>query len=366
MELRAFFTQLLSRHDCLVEEVGDAGLRVLFPRDIQESLRVGELEVFNLPRGDGQSLSLVHGGRDFIEVLEPLAFSAGLFSAVAFPRLTFPVKDPEGFLASHLTIQNGVFRLKGAKPGRCSYLVIHFRMVATADTRSERLVAVTVNEQTRTIPVGMEAQLPYLFNQKGSEGWDGVCAPGSSADFTFSESLETASDPGLTLPATREQAQIAAREIFHDFINNLNRRLERDLTRLQQYYLTMAGEIEKRFQKKGHNPEERERSTSRLEATKADYFKKIQDARDKYALEIVMEPVSALCVDLPVTMMEVVLQRRKESRLVLIPVNPITRSLESLVCGKCRKAVLNFHLCDSLHILCPACFPDCPVCKKKP
>ena len=42
-------------------------------------------------------------------------FSAGLFSAVAFPRLTFPVKDPEGFLASHLTIQNGVFRLKGTR-----------------------------------------------------------------------------------------------------------------------------------------------------------------------------------------------------------------------------------------------------------
>ena len=364
MELRAFFTQLLSRHDCLVEEVGIAGLRVLFPRDIQESLRVGELEVFNLPRGDGQSLSLVHGGRDFIEVLEPLAFSAGLFSAVAFPRLTFPVKDPEGFLASHLTIQNGVFRLKGAQPGRCSYLVVHFRMVATADTRSERLVAVTVNERTRTIPVGMEAQLPYLFNQKGSEGWDGVRAPGSSADFTVSESLETASDPRLTLPATREQAQIAAREIFHDFINNLNRRLERDLTRLQQYYLTLAGEIEKRLQKKGHDSEERGRAISRLEATKTDYFKKIQDARDKYALEIVIEPVSALRVELPVTIMEVVLQRRKESRLVSIPVNPVTRRLESLVCEKCRGPVVNFNLCDALHILCPTCFPNCPACKK--
>src|ERR1035437_7661534 len=104
MELRSFLTQLLSRHDCLVEEAGDAELRVLFPTNIQESLHVGELEVFNLPRRDGKSLFLVHGGRDFIEALEPLAFSAGLFSAVAFSRLTFPVKDTEVFLASHLTI----------------------------------------------------------------------------------------------------------------------------------------------------------------------------------------------------------------------------------------------------------------------
>lgn len=372
MELRSFLTQLLSRHDCLVEEAGDAGLRVLFPRNIQESLHVGELEIFNLPKGDGKSLSLVHGGRDFIEALEPLAFSAGLFSAVAFSRLTFPVKDPEGLLASHLTIQNGVFRLKGVQPGTCSYLVVHFRIVATADTRSERLVAVTVNEQTRTIPVGMETQLPYLFEQWGPEGRAGagsfkssIDLAASSDDLGFSGNPEAAADLHLTLPATREQAMIAAREIFHDFINNLNRRLERDLTRLQQYYLTLAGEIEKRLQKKGHDPEERARAISRLEATKADYFKKIQDARDKYALEIVIEPVSALRVELPVTIMEVVLQRRKESRLVSIPVNPVTRRLEALVCEKCRGAVLNFHLCDALHILCPTCFPDCPACNNK-
>ena len=117
MELRSFLTQLLSRHDCLVEEAGDAGLRVLFPGNIQESLHVGELEIFNLPRVNGNSLSLVHDGRDFIEALEPLAFSAGLFSAVAFSHLTFPVREPEGLLASHLTIQNGVFRLKRVKPG---------------------------------------------------------------------------------------------------------------------------------------------------------------------------------------------------------------------------------------------------------
>lgn len=349
MELRSFLTQLLSRHDCLVEEAGDDGLRVLFPDAVQEALHVGELEIFNMPRGDGKSLSLVHGGRDFIEALEPLAFAAGLFSAVAFPGPSFPVKDPEGFLVSHLTIQNGVFRLKGVQPGMCSYLVVHFRIVATADTRSERLVAVAVNEQTRTIPVGMAVQIPYLFEEGGQEGRAGTGASELNL--------------GLTLATAREQSMIAAREIFGDFIHNLNKRLERDLVRLQEYYLTLAGEIDKRLKKKGHDPEERERAISRLEATKTDYFKKIQDAQDKYALEIAIEPVSALRVELPVTIMEVVLQRRKESRLISIPVNPVTRQMESLVCEKCRGPVLNFHLCDALHILCPSCFPDCPACR---
>ncbi len=372
MELRSFLIQLLSRHDCLVEEAGDAELRVLFPSPIQESLHVGELEIFNMPRGDGKSLSLVHGGRDFIETLEPLALSSGLFSAIAFPHLTFPVKEPAGLLASHLTIQNGVFRLKDARPGTCSYLMVHFRIVATADTRSERMIAVAVNEKTRTIPVGMEAQLSYLLDQRGTKEQAGAGSLKTTCDLTassgnrgFSGNPEAVSDLHRTLPDAREQAQIAARETFHDFINNLNRRLERDLARLQQYYLTLAGEIEKRLQKKARDPEERERAMSRFEATQTDYFKKIQDARDKYALEIVIEPVSALRVELPVTIMEVSLQRRKASRYVFIPVNPITRRLESLVCEKCRRPVLNFHLCDALHILCQTCFPDCPTCNNK-
>jgi hypothetical protein len=239
MELRSFLAKLLSRHDCLVEEAGDAGLRVLFPSNIQESLHVGELEIFNLPGGDSKSLSLVHGGRDFIEALEPLAFSSGLFSAVAFPSLTFPVKEPEGLLASHLTIQNGVFRLKGVQPGTCSYLVVHFRIVATADTRSERLVAVTVNEQTRTIPMGMEAQFPYLFEQLGAKGQAGAGSFKTTGDLTASSDdfgpgdrfetcprSEAAADLRLTLPEAREQAMIAAREIFHDFINNSKTRCD--------------------------------------------------------------------------------------------------------------------------------------------
>jgi hypothetical protein len=359
MELRSFLTRLLSRHDCLMEEAGDAELRVLFPSHLQEILHVGEIEIFNLPKGAGKSLSLVHGGRDFVETLEPLALSSGLFSAVAFPHLSFPVKEPERLLASHLTVQNGVFRLKDLQSKTCGYLMAHFRIVATADTRSERLVTVTVNEKTRTIPIGMEAQIPYLLDQWGTKGEVGAGNPKTTCDLT-------ASSLNLTLSEAREQAKIAAREVFHDFINNLNKRLGRDLMRLQQYYLALAGEIEKRFQRKALDPEEQERAGSRLEATQIDYFKKIQDARDKYALEIVIEPVSALRVELPVTMLEVVLQRRKESRLVSIPINPVTRRLESPVCNKCRKPVLNFHLCDALHILCRTCFPDCPTCNHKP
>jgi len=386
MEIRSFLARLLSRRDCLVEETEAAGLRVLFPPELQESLQVGELEVLELPRGEGRTLSLVHNGRDFIEILEPLALSSGLYSALSFPGLTFPVADPEGFLASRLTIQNGIWRLREVRPETCGYLVVNFRLTATADTRAERLATVAVNERTGTIPVGMAAALSDLWEREnGGRGpaavskafsirKEGKKPPGraiSDSRKAGAEKVQDAAggdgeaDLSRVLAAARQQAGIVAGEIFREFRVNLNRRLARDLTRLQEYYLTLAGEIEKRRRKKGHDPGEQERAVSRLEATKADYLKKIQDARDKYALEIVIEPVNALRVELPATMLEVALQRRKEIRHLSLPVNPLTRSPEAPVCEHCRAPVLNFHLCDALHILCPACFPHCPVCNGK-
>ena len=428
MEIRSFLTSLLTRRDCLVEATAAAegtSLRVLFPPDLQEGLQVREMEVFDLPRGEGRFLSLIHNGRDFIEALEPLALAAGLYSAVAFPGLAFPVADPAGFLASRLTIQNGIWRLREVRSETCGYLVVNFLLTATADTRSERLTTVAVNERTGTIPLGMAAALADLWEREGGglgsygvvaaavvtgvggvpktmvaadgSAWgypQGTGGPGElpkdtagarqfpMADgkgrFAKEASNGTAlprtgekegsvSDDDLSgvLAAARCQAGIAAGEVFREFRANLNRRLTRDLTRLQEYYLTLAGEIEKRRRKKGHDPGEQERAVSRLEATKADYLKKIQDARDKYALEIVIEPVNALRVEMPVTILDIALQRRKETRLVSLPVNPLTRSPEAPVCESCRTPVLKFHLCDSLHILCPACFPRCLTCNGK-
>ena len=344
MELKTFVSALLTRHGCLVEETGDAGLQVIFPEDLQKTLNVEEMEIFAFPRGEGKGLSLVHKGRDFIEALEPLTLSAGSFSCAALPIPLFEPKDPEELLAAHLTIQNGVFRLNGVEKRPCSYLVVHYRIIATADTRAERLTATAINEQTHTIPEGFEAT--HLLDQDSEAHVD-----------------TPATDLTLSLRLSQERVSVASRNIFHDFIRSLDKRLERDLKRLQNYYMTLASEIEKRLRKKGRDQEEVQKAASRLEATKADYLKKIQDARDKYALEIVIEPVSALRMVLPVTVLQVTLQRRKKSRRVEIPVNPVTRRLESLLCVNCREAVLNFSLCDDLHVLCSRCFPECRACR---
>lgn len=344
MELKTFIETVLSRHGCLVEDADSRGLQVLFPQRLQEILAVSEMETLSLPAGGVKAPSLVHRGRDFIETLEPLVMPSGLFSSASFPQMRYDVRDPESLLAAHLTIQNGIFRLTGTEKRTCSYLIVHYRMIATADTRVERLATTIINEQTQTVPEGLAGHIEPLLDraQKG-------------------DLEQPAADLSLSLQRTGQQASASCRRIFQDFIRNLDKRLERDLKRLQEYYQALAGEIEKRLRKKGDDPEEQRRALSQLDATKTDYFKKIQDAKEKYALEITIEPVCALRIVLIVDILEVAIQRRKNSRRVELPLNPVTRRLESLLCTRCHEAVLNFSLSDDLQILCPACFSTRPA-----
>lgn len=53
------------------------------------------------------------------------------------------------------------------------------------------------------------------------------------------------------------------------------------MKRLQEYYGTIAGEIEKTLKKKGVKIEDVDRGLSQLEATKTEYHKKISDARGR-------------------------------------------------------------------------------------
>lgn len=353
MDLTSFFTQLLSSNGCLVERDSEGRMQVLFPPSLQDRLRLNEMEVFDLPSENGKALTFVHRGGDLLESLGYLLSEKGMYCAVSCPGLSYPVKDPEKLLSSHLTIQNGVFRFQKARETKGSCLVLHFLLTATADTRMERVLAVAVNESSGTVPVGIEAQIPYLLDHCIAQGQSNEQGNSGEPSADISRSIKTACS----------LASAAADNICGEFIENLNKRLDRDLRRLQSYYLTLAREIEKRLQKKKNDPEEEARAVSRLGATKADYLKKMQDARDKYALEIVLEPFSALRIELPLTVLDVVLQRRKATRVVSLPVNPAIRGIESPVCTNCGRPVLNFYLCDALHILCADCFPSCPSCR---
>ena len=341
MDIQGLVTRILERRGCLVESTVDNALQILFPKELQESLSVGEMETFTFQGGDGN-----HYENDLIDSLGSLVSSRGLFAAVSLPHLKPVIKNPEKILANNLIVQNGIFRFVDYEVKQLSYLLMNFRVSAVSDTKAERILTIALNEQTGTVPLKIWERLEEELKNV-------------SDNLSDQRTLDIAG----SLERGREIAGRLALLEYQDFLKSLNRRLNRDVKRLQEYYGTIAGEIEKTLKKKGVKKEDVDRGLSQLEATKIEYHKKIGDARDRYALEILIEPINVLRVFMSASVLRVDLQRRKNRMPVEIPLNPITNRLEHLICTGCHQPVLSFYLCDDMRLLCPSCYPDCRLCK---
>jgi len=342
MDIQGLVTRILERRGCLVEATVDNAVHILFPKELQKALSVGEMETFAFQSGEGN-----HYESDFIDSLGSLVSSRGLFAAVALLHLKPVIKDPEKILANNLIVQNGIFRFVDYEIKQLSYLLMNFRVSAVSDTKTESILTVALNEQTGTVPLKIEERL------KGE-------LENASDDLPY----QRTSDIAGFLERGREIAGRLALLECQDFLKSLNRRLNRDVKRLQEYYGAIAFETEKTLKKKGvKKKEDVDRGLSRLEATKTEYHKKIGDARDRYALEILIEPINVLRVFMPAAVLRVDLQRRKNRMPVEIPLNPINNRLEHFICTGCHQPVLSFYLCDEMHLLCPSCYPDCRLCK---
>jgi len=337
MDIQGMVTRILQRRGCLVEATVDNAVRILFPEELQKVLSVGEMEIFTFQGGEGN-----HYESDFIDSLGPLVSSRGLFAAVSLPYLKPVIKDPEKILANNLIVQNGIFRFVDYEIKQLSYLLMNFRVSAVSDTKAERILTVALNEQTGTVPLKIEERLKGELENASDDLPD-----------------QRTSDMAGSLEKGREIAGRLAFLEYQDFLKSLNRRLNRDMKRLREYYGTIAGEIEKTLKKKGVKKEDVDRGLSRLEATKTEYHKKTGDARDRYALEILIEPVNVLRIFMPAAVLRVDLQRRKNRMPVEIPLNPINNRLEHLICTGCHQPVRSFYLRDDMRLLCPSCYSDC-------
>ncbi|MEA1935523.1 MAG: hypothetical protein U9M96_01730 [Thermodesulfobacteriota bacterium] len=341
MDIQGLVTRILERRGCLVEATVDDAVRILFPRELQRALSVGEMKTFTFQGGEGN-----HYESDFIDSLGSLVSSRGLFAAVSLPHLKPVIKGPEKLLANNLIVQNGIFRFVDHEIKQLSYLLMNFRVSAVSDTKAESILTIALNEQTGTVPLKIWERLKGELENASDDLPD-----------------QRTSDIAGFLERGRDIAGRLALLEYQDFLKSLNRRLNRDVKRLQEYYGTITGEIEKTLRKKGVKKEDVDRGLSQLEATKIEYNKKISDARDRYALEILIEPINVLRIFMPAVVLRVDLQRRKNKMPVEIPLNPISNRLEHLICTGCHQPVLSFYLCDKMHLLCPSCYPDCRLCK---
>jgi len=334
---------LLVSRGALVESEEGGGIRAMLPEEVAAKLGAGEwLSLDFRPRPGGDDPA------EWMERMERL-LPPGLLVASAQVRNPVPATqvDAEAALSSELAIQNGIWRLIGISPGTATYLFYTFEYTVESDDRSLGLVTACFNADARSV-----VSLPESFLRGVRERLEET-APAADRD-TLARFFPAA--------ATAAQAEIRKHAARNE--ESANRRLARDIERVSAYYEGLLAQIEKRIGRCANDAAAVEKERSRAQATVADRAAKLEDLRRKYSLRIQADLAAVLVVRAPVSQISLRMIRKREERQRVLHWSPVLRALESPVCEHCLARAHPLYLCERMHILCRACWAQCPGCAR--
>lgn len=350
---REFAADLLGKSGALVDGLEPEGLAVLLPPELQARWRGGELLHLGfgieLPEG-AQRVSLES---DWLERFGDLMGEGGRSFRIelAAPDLAPPVL--ERLLDHHLTLPNAVFRYAGMERAWTRYLILLFRYTAMSDEKRDGLIKLGVNLQQGS---SIDAMVEDLFLHALNAGETSPIHPVTKdlpADWPIAR-LEAFIRRALP-PRVEEQ--------LANFLQGMQRRLDRDLERVFDYYDGLRREAVKQLQKRqGDSARER----LRIEAAVREYQAKVVDLKQKYDLRVTVQLTQAVEIPMPVSRLHLVLKRRKKERKISLDWNPLVRRLDPLPCEWGWSSEPTRLICDdALHLVGPAGLSPCPACAKE-
>ncbi|MBI2876218.1 MAG: hypothetical protein HYY20_04990 [Candidatus Tectomicrobia bacterium] len=345
--LKGFVIQLLEAQGALCEEV-EGGCDVLLPPELARRLGCPEsLQLSFDPLKENGRQRILYGSELLDRLLE-LAGNLGLSATYTVSGLPAKSERLVREMGQKFSLPNAKGTLLDSSSAYCPYLILNFKYVALSDERKEGMIRVTVNESSLASFDELEEVLDPEAHQPGRPFGGSPPRP-----------LEEVYRKGCRVA----QARIA-REL-KEFEESMNRRLQRDVQRLEDYYLDLAREMEGRIRKRGLQGPEKADLVDKIRATEAELERKVEDLWNKYSIRVRVQWVNSCRIFLPVLQGRYEILRRKERREERVFWNPWLRQIEPLACEGCLENGYTFYLCDRLHRVCPQCFAPCRDCGKR-
>lgn len=370
-DLPEFIAAILTSRGAMVEKAGEEDLDVIASMELVNLLGVPEYHRLSFAgENEGKNALSASYDSDYFRSLEGLFADSGRRSTVV---LETPALRPERIaetLADHLPLVNAAFRLEGTEQRAISYFLIYFRFTALSDDRRDGMFSVLVNP--------LNASTAFL--KDGLEDLSGRIRP-------LAEEEEIDAAEMRKILGWGHKAGVGmVREILTDFIRSAERRLNRDVKRVYEYYETLREEIDRRARKKAARgegadipaedvaAEELEALRRKREAVEAEREWKIRDLIAKYALGIKLDPLCIIRIQATAPVFLIHIKRRLASRSFSVTYNPLLKRIDALPCESCFHPTGAYTICDDkLHIVCGGCMapasrsgrPHCPVCNGK-
>jgi hypothetical protein len=329
-----------------VEKNGEY-LEAIVPNEAAKILHTPEMaKLYFDPARAQKGGELVTFQSDFVDRLFLLMRGNGNYAHLALQNV-YLKQSAKSAADQRFAALNGLGRAWDAIERRLSYALFNFKYTAVSDEKKEGLVTAIINEHTLA---DVSAMVTYLE-------W------AEAAERSHHAELPRQSFQAIYQAACRSVESAIHRELA-EFRKSLNRRLQRDIARLAEYYESLIIEIRRKIARRQLEGKEREDEESRIRATEMELQRKIVDQREKYAMKINVEPISLLRIFMPVMAVNFEVRFRKAVREIPLIWNPVTKDFEMVNCQSCATGLFHFFVCEEkLHTVCADCF-KCSGCSR--
>jgi len=362
--LSEVLSDILSLQGAILEKKGEE-MEFLCPPSLSETLNIPEYGIlsFTYHPPFEEAISATYESELF-RAIEKVFSEKGKMAMATYPSHLPNIERLSKRIAEKVALANATFRLDKVEVQAISYVLCFFKYMAISDEKREGFFSVLVNELNLSSLPSAESLMDFMNDLKEPD----------------SELTELRNESIKALLSGFSSSSIFVEEELGQFIKSLERRLNRDIKRVFEYYETLKLEDLKVFDKKtllggkGVEIEMKdeilkkrggENLSEKLNAIEAEKGWKIQDLISKYAMSVRIEPVCAIIIETESPVFWIDIKRRLSSRPFPLTYNPMLKKMDPLPCEACFYPRGGYYICDEkLHILCASCFKMCLECGK--
>lgn len=157
-------------------------------------------------------------------------------------------------------------------------------------------------------------------------------------------------------------AEATISEEIGPFQESMTRRFHRDVANLEEYYSSLAAEMEKSLERPGISDQLIADRREKIDLIPDELERKKDDLFKKYSIDIKVDPCAVMLIRTPAIRLLYRAAIGRKIKNLSLTYNPVTKSVDPLVCQGCHVSTRQIYFCDGLHLLCPKCRHSCPVC----
>ena len=337
-DLETFVENFFTCNGAVIEKNG-SNLDVLAPRKLARQVGIPDFCSFTIGSENPDGYAIHYGS----QLLESIAEIACDHIPFTIAQLNFHYLKSQGFdrlIQDLFRFDNAVVRVENTAEVKTDYILLTCRYMAQSDEQKEGILPLCFNLDTGAPVDHMETMLDTVEKKFEVEG----------RDVPFEEKKMQ-----KIIQWIQGRASKLIGIKIEPFVDSMNRRYQRDVNNLSEYYAELTNEMKKTLKRPGLSAELMAERQEKIDLIPDEMTKKKEDLFKKYSIRVNLRLSSVMLIRTPAVKLfcrAEVGRRQKQFRLYF---NPITKSLDPLVCPKCGQETFQIHFSRLLQPCCIQC-----------